>query len=442
MSLLVKIKNYRAVKSAEIRLDGISVLSGLNGSGKSTIASLTYQMLSNSIRYEEIVNRDIWFKQIMPMGQALFVASNSLAGLIDKSTYSKLAFQLYPFYESNGKTDLKRLHLAIEIFQKALISIGVTELSEKKKNQLSRLCKILEPIIGEPLEINSLNRIGQMLDMRLTFIERDAYQAKADRKAGLFQKFWKASYGQGVAINTNQFNIYEETVPLLDIDNDVVTLPDSVRDVFYIDSPMALGEKRSFREHWKYLNNSLRTESIASDSLMKDGDNLGLLKGYANWEKRDNDEQFAYHRPDGKIFDLLECATGLKSFSILQMLYAAGRLNKQSLLILDEPEAHLHPQWVVEYARLIIQLHEYHGVKFLIASHSPDFIRAIKYVSEYKFKDDSNKHIHFYLAESDVPDSYEYSFKEYGLNIAPIFKLFNKSLDSIDLYSGADSSND
>lgn len=442
MSLLVKINNFRAVKSAEIRLDGISILSGLNGSGKSTIAGLTYQLLSNSIRYEEIVNRDVWFKNIQPMGQALFAASNNLAGLIDKATYSRLVVELYPFYEVNGKIDLKRLHDAIEIFQKALVNIAFMELSDRKKNQISKICKMLEPIVGEPLEISNLSQIGQMLDLRLTLIEREAIQAKADRKAGLFQKFWKASYGQGQGINPKQFNVYEESLPLLDIENDVVSIPDSVRDVFYIDSPMALGEKRSFRDHWRYLNNSLRKESISSDSLLIDGENLGLLKGYANWEKQDNYEQFAYHRPDGKIFDLLECATGLKSFSILQMLYAAGRLNKQSLMILDEPEAHLHPQWVVEYARLIIQLHKSYGVKFLIASHSPDFIRAIKRVSEYEFASDAMEHVHFYLAEAESQDSYEYNFKECGMNISPIFKLFNKSLESIDLYSGIDSLND
>lgn len=442
MSLLVKINNFRAVKSAEIRLDGISVLSGLNGSGKSTIASLTYQLLSSSIRYEEIVNRDVWFKNILPMGRALFAASNSLAGLIDRALFSKLALELYPFYDLNDKIDLKRLHLAIEIFRQALVNIESKDLTEKRKIQILRMRKALEPIIEMPLDNIDLSQIGLMLDERLSVIEREAIQAKADRKAGLFQKFWKSSYGQGKGINTNQFNIYEESLPVLDIENDVVTIPDSVRDVFYIDSPMALGEKQSFRDHWKYLNNSLRKESLASDFVLIDGDNLGLLKGYTNWEKRDNYEQFAYHRPDGQIFNLLECATGLKSFSILQMLYNAGRLNKQSLLILDEPEAHLHPQWVVEYARLVIRLHKSQGVNFLIASHSPDFIRAIKYVSEYEFSSDSKNHIHFYLAEPETLDSYEYIFKECGMNISPIFKLFNKSLESIDLYSGIDSLND
>src|SRR5690606_12637015 len=111
-------------------------------------------------------------------------------------------------------------------------------------------------------------------------------------------------------------------------------------------------------------------------------------------------------------FDLIECATGLKSFAILQLLYKNRFFDKNTFLIIDEPEAHLHPQWVVEYARLIVLLHKNIGVKFLIASHHPDMISAIKYISE---KEKVSNNLNFYLAKKHE-DSFTYSYEKLGTN--------------------------
>lgn len=436
MSLRVKIEHFRAVESAEIKLDGISVLSGINGSGKSTIANQTYNLLSSAIKYEEIVDQNTWAKDILPIIQSLFFASNNLTGLVDRATLAKLTNEVYPLFISTDIIDLEKLHEAIQTFRFALEKIPFTSLLEKKQNQINKTRKIFESIIGEIANNIALPEIAAEIDNRLYQIEKEAIRAKAERKAGLFQKFWKNAFGEGNGINPNLFNIYEESVPILDIENDNVAIPSTVKNVFYIDSPMALGENQSYRPHWNLLNNSLKRKNSYSDFDFTGNENLGLLNGSSNWVKKDNYEQFIYHRPDGKSFNLLECATGLKSFSILQMLYASGNLNDKTLLILDEPEAHLHPQWVVEYARLVIRLHKHLGVKFLIASHSPDFIRAIKHVSEHEFGNNVQDKVCFYLAESINSDSYTYQFKNCGLNISPIFKVFNKSLEKIDLYSG------
>lgn len=141
--------------------------------------------------------------------------------------------------------------------------------------------------------------------------------------------------------------------------------------------------------------------------------------------------QLAYKRNDGRIFDLSECATGIKSFSILQLLLKNGFLQKDTLLIIDEPEAHLHPQWIVEYARMIVMLHKEIGVKFFIASHSTDMVSAIRYIAAKQEIQDS---LNFYLAEDSEDSPYRYTYRDLGLDIDPIFKSFNKSFDKIDEY--------
>ena len=109
-------------------------------------------------------------------------------------------------------------------------------------------------------------------------------------------------------------------------------------------------------------------------------------------------------------------------------------MNDKTLLVIDEPEVHLHPQWVVEYARLIVLLNKKIGVKFLIASHHPDMISAIKYIAN---KEKNSSDLHFYLAKSDK-NSYQYDYKDLGLEIEDIFSSFNIALKRIDLYGSTE----
>ena len=130
---------------------------------------------------------------------------------------------------------------------------------------------------------------------------------------------------------------------------------------------------------------------------------------------------FKYKRNDGKIFDLLDCATGIKSFAILQMLLKNGFLGKDTMLVLDEPESHLHPQWIVEYANLIVLLQKQIGVKFFVATHSSDLVSAVRYIAE---KENCLKNVSFYLAEENVDG--KYSYRDLYTDIEPIFESFNK----------------
>jgi len=110
-------------------------------------------------------------------------------------------------------------------------------------------------------------------------------------------------------------------------------------------------------------------------------------------------------------------------------------MSGNTFLIIDEPEVHLHPQWVVEYARLIVLLNKYLGVKFLVASHNPDMVSAIKYIS---VKEQVSNVLNFYLAELADSNEESYRYRNLGLDINPIFESFNIALDRINLYGVSD----
>ena len=142
--------------------------------------------------------------------------------------------------------------------------------------------------------------------------------------------------------------------------------------------------------------------------------------------------EFLYTREDGLLnIPLSKVATGMKLFAYLMRLLQNGYLDDKTILMIDEPEAHLHPQWIVEFARLLVFLQSKLGVKILIASHNPDMVAAIQAISR---RQNILEHVHYYLTEADENEPYKYNFKELGSSIEQIFESFNIALSRIQQY--------
>lgn len=203
----------------------------------------------------------------------------------------------------------------------------------------------------------------------------------------------------------------------------------SVEEVVYVDTPMIIGlDTSDDNEYWRDTNNLLREKrgKGANGSLLQIQSTI--LSGEVF--ETEMSRRLTFKRKDGQEFDLLSCATGVKSFAILQLLYKNGHLNDKTLLIIDEPEVHLHPQWIVEYARLMVLLNKELGVKFFIASHNPDMVSAIKYISE---KEQTDGNLNYYLAEKEE-NEFTYTYRHLGTEIDDIFGSFNIAIDRINLY--------
>ncbi len=80
---------------------------------------------------------------------------------------------------------------------------------------------------------------------------------------------------------------------------------------------------------------------------------------------------------------------------LLTYLFAIFALNvRDALIIVDEPELHLHPKWQKTLLQLFIRLAQSTGNQFLLATHSPTFVspESIQYVSRV-FSRDQRSHI-------------------------------------------------
>ena len=95
-------------------------------------------------------------------------------------------------------------------------------------------------------------------------------------------------------------------------------------------------------------------------------------------------------------------STGLKTFLILKQLLYSGHLEENGLLILDEPEVHLHPAWQILFAEIIVLLQKEFGMHILLTTHSPYFLRAVEvYSARYRIADRCK----YYLADLEGEDA-------------------------------------
>ena len=178
-----------------------------------------------------------------------------------------------------------------------------------------------------------------------------------------------------------------------------------------------------FRHLYKQLRLELKKDNMLHNNILTRLENI--IKGTLEI----NDMGELIFNKKGHIYNINSIATGIKNFGILQLLIKNNYLTKNSILILDEPEVHLHPKWQLKYAQLITELVQ-NGVKVLVTSHSPYIIEALKRYSEVENIEDKTN---FYLAEDGYIKQIENS------NPLTLEKIFEKLSEPFDIFDEMDS---
>lgn len=85
---------------------------------------------------------------------------------------------------------------------------------------------------------------------------------------------------------------------------------------------------------------------------------------------------FAYAKPDNHQIPLSNIGSGYEMiFAILYSYYLSQQSGKQLILLIDEPELHLHPSLQETFAQLLLEFSQ--NAQIFITTHSPLLIKQI-----------------------------------------------------------------
>ena len=161
----------------------------------------------------------------------------------------------------------------------------------------------------------------------------------------------------------------------------------------YIDDPNIL----DFKVGAAYLPEVLNSRRMDLLNMLANKNKSGFASDYID-RLVDGDlivkgDQFFYSKNEG--LSMHNTSSGLKMFLLLKTLLANGWVGHKSVLIFDEPEVHLHPEWQLVFAKTCIDLVKNKEARILLNTHSPYLVEAFEV---YSAKEKLNAK--FYLTEN------------------------------------------
>jgi predicted ATPase len=151
----------------------------------------------------------------------------------------------------------------------------------------------------------------------------------------------------------------------------------------------------------EHSNNTVIEEVIINQKIESI---LSSIHSVTNGEFKEDKESLMFMENGlKKPIPLSSVSAGIKTFIIIKRLLELGEIKERNILILDEPEIHLHPAWQLQFAEILVLLQKEFNLTILLTTHSPYFLNAVEVFGE---KHGIKELLNFYLAESngDVSD--------------------------------------
>ena len=416
----LKIDNFGPINKADLDISKINIIAGKNASGKTTISKLIYCIIT-------AFSTDGDYLSYESMKEQFNLLINNIQ---------------IPYSESTKITELEVIRFNVE---------------SENENKIETLLKSYDKL--ESL-INSLEFEDK--EFFLNTIAKNKQKIKKTQKMGIYwpllvnliknefsgneQILENYSGSELLIYNDNENNPFEYIIrikegigilPKTEYKNTITTN----REAIYIETPYFLDYKIPFSQinyygriqyHQKLLYQKL-TDQTAKNDILDDMNNEEIIKFKENVNKlihgtfNFNNRGLLEFKQNGKTFDLNNTSSGIKSIGILQLLLENRKLKENTYLIMDEPEVHLHPEWQVKLAQILVLLVNDLNVKLFINSHSPLFIEAIEvFAVQYGLKDEIN----FYLSEKHE-NTEKYNIKQ--ISQEKLYEIYDNLGDPYDI---------
>lgn len=376
------INNIGKLKSSEVVIDGITVITGENDTGKSTVGKVLWSIFNGFYEIDEKV-----------YNEKVSELEKIIDEIIKENVYKNLSTDYNSFFEIFNSTGKK---IAIEFLK-------------ENKNYSEDEIKIIINNYKKDLKIENISNFVQEINETLKISDKEIIKVIVSRIMNkefhnqinaVFSKE-KMNIGEiSLKIKDNEIDLKIENNEISDVQNYFLIN----KETMYIDNPFIL-DSYDFEDenHQTHLATNVFSENensvISEIKVKKKLNNIyQKLNSVLSGEILENKNSKFVYRKNGEDIDLKNLSTGLKTFAIIKMLLQNGTLEENGTIILDEPEIHLHPEWQLKFAELIVLLQKEFGMHILLTTHSPYFLNAIEVFSERHKIDDKCK---YYVAENE-----------------------------------------
>ncbi|NDO50969.1 ATP-binding protein [Lachnospiraceae bacterium MD335] len=383
------LKNIGKVAEAKVEIKGVTVVAGENDTGKSTVGRALFSLfnsfyeIGDQIRQERIAS--IVSVLRITYGNTFFITDDLQAKGLEE--YAEEILDKAQEY----KKDIKLLEKDI---QSGLIVDGDRSESYFEAIDVEDVAKRVYDILCVPDDDIFQSVINKKINAEFNGQLLNIY---ADTEGVITLK---------VKDEELTVNVFSNAVSVSEINHCLHT------EAIYIDDPFVLDDmnlrmlqwRLSYADHRIQLEHKLAFNQSAASVV----DELVVEKKFEKIYEmlssvcsgtivKQKNRRVGYRLKNSlKTLSIKNLSTGLKTFAILKTLLSNGAITDNGTIILDEPEIHLHPEWQLRFAELIVLLYKEFHMHILLNTHSPYFLRAIEvYAAKYGVSDICR----YYLAE-------------------------------------------
>ncbi|MGL4874354.1 MAG: AAA family ATPase [Clostridium sp.] len=323
----IKVKNLGRIKQGEYEIDGITPLTGPSDLGKSTILKAMYFAIKICSEFKE--EESSWLKSLR---------NKTYEEMLQNSDIETMNFM--EKFDEKDKAAIVETLVIKELTKKFVNSVYSVVFDYVNKDTCIELYMNEELIFFMNKELDEVEVISENIDVIYV----------SDSKILNYLSYMTNDSGRKIGIKTN------------------IACPDYIRD----------------------LKERLAGAYIGWWNIGEGGTELSEYLNIKKVPVVYEENSFKVKSSSGDYCRPSEVGDGLKLKSILHTLAYNGHLNKNTVLLLDEPESSLYP---VEYENLINLLRAL-NCPIGMATHSPNLVEKC---SEYSSK--------CYLAEKDGEDT-------------------------------------
>jgi predicted ATPase len=384
----LKVKDFARIKEGNINIGEITVIAGKNDTGKSTISKILYAII-NGLSEE---------------GREKFLK------IYQKIKIDEITFDLYKKTSNdNFRRNSNMNFVYTEILIENLLKL-IYELEKENDYSLGEERAELEKlknlnIVDRKLKINTILEYFNS-EFGLAFkkiFDISEFELKEEKEKKSYIKKSK---------NTDKWVEILKMTPF--------------RNAIYLESPFINSGGNEF-SHTKMVDDLIKRDDLEYISLGSQKDLIEEISGIIGGNYIVENSKI-YLEKDGIKISNENIATGIKSLGQIKLLLEKGILKKDSFLILDEPEVHLHPEWQVKLAQIIGLLNRKLEIKILLNTHSSYFVEAIDIFKDYY----KIGNVNYYLVELESGGS---KFKEVTDDISQIYSsLSQQAYDMLDKF--------